>query len=180
MAQSEKPKIRNSLPPEMSVEHSRHDSIGQHRDDIFFAAIETTRMPMLVTDPRQPDNPIVFANRAFLSMSGYAAEEIMGHYCRFLQGPDTDRATVAAVREAVRDRREISTEILNYRKDGTSFWNALYVSPVYNQDKDLGRTPMTAGKLAAPAEQLTVAVVGSNLEVHWGTMKQSVAISAKK
>ncbi|HSU21781.1 MAG TPA: histidine kinase famiy protein [Variovorax sp.] len=137
MAQSEKPKIRNSLPPEVSVEHSRHDSIGQHRDDIFFAAIETTRMPMLVTDPRQPDNPIVFANRAFLSMSGYAAEEIMGHNCRFLQGPDTDRATVAAVREAVRDRREISTEILNYRKDGTSFWNALYVSPVYNQNKEL-------------------------------------------
>ena len=56
MAQSEKPKIRNSLPPEVSVEHSRHDAIGQHRDDIFFAAIETTRMPMLVTDPRQPDN----------------------------------------------------------------------------------------------------------------------------
>ena len=51
---------------------------------------------------------------------------------------------------------------------------------VYNQDKDLGRTPMTAGTLAAPSEQLTIAVVGSNLEVHWGTMKQSVAISAKK
>lgn len=51
---------------------------------------------------------------------------------------------------------------------------------VYNQDKDLGRTPMTAGTLAAPSEQLTVAVVGSNLEVHWGTMKQSVAIGAKQ
>ncbi|MGF6524942.1 histidine kinase famiy protein [Variovorax sp. PvP013] len=137
MAQSEKPKIRNSPPPEVAVEHSQADSIGQHRDDIFFAAIETTRMPMLVTDPRQADNPIVFANRAFLSMSGYAAEEIMGHNCRFLQGPDTDRATVAAVREAIQDRREISTEILNYRKDGTSFWNALYVSPVYNQNKEL-------------------------------------------
>jgi PAS domain S-box-containing protein len=137
MAQSEKPKIRNSPPPEVSVEHSLDGSIAEHRDDIFFAAIETTRMPMLVTDPRKPDNPIVFANRAFLSMSGYATEEIMGHNCRFLQGPDTDRATVAAVREAIRDRREISTEILNYRKDGTSFWNALYVSPVYNQNKEL-------------------------------------------
>ncbi|RZL99120.1 MAG: PAS domain-containing protein [Variovorax sp.] len=121
----------------MSVEHSLDGSIAEHRDDIFFAAIETTRMPMLVTDPRKADNPIVFANRAFLSMSGYAAEEIIGHNCRFLQGPDTDRATVAAVREAIRDRREISTEILNYRKDGTSFWNALYVSPVYNQNKEL-------------------------------------------
>jgi PAS domain S-box-containing protein len=137
MAQSEKPKIRNSPPPEVSVEYSQDASIAEHRDDIFFAAIETTRMPMLVSDPRKPDNPIVFANRAFLSMSGYAAEEILGHNCRFLQGPDTDRATVAAVREAIEDRREISTEILNYRKDGTSFWNALYVSPVYNQNKEL-------------------------------------------
>ncbi|RZM02260.1 MAG: PAS domain-containing protein [Variovorax sp.] len=137
MAQSEKPKIRNSPPPEVAVEHSHDDSIAGHRDDIFFAAIETTRMPMLVTDPRKPDNPIVFANRAFLSMSGYASEEIIGHNCRFLQGPDTDRATIAAVREAVEARREINTEILNYRKDGTTFWNALYISPVYNQDKEL-------------------------------------------
>ncbi|MFE8646400.1 histidine kinase famiy protein [Sphingomonas sp. NCPPB 2930] len=137
MSQSEKPRIKNSLPPEVSVLDSGDDAIAGHRDDIFFAAIETTRMPMLVTDPRQEDNPIVFANRAFISMSGYSGEEILGHNCRFLQGPDTDAATVAAIREAIEDRREINTEILNYRKDGTSFWNALYVSPVYNQNKEL-------------------------------------------
>jgi len=50
---------------------------------------------------------------------------------------------------------------------------------VYQEGQDLGRTPMTAGTLSAPAEQLTIAVVGSSLEIHWGTMKQSVAISAK-
>lgn len=50
----------------------------------------------------------------------------------------------------------------------------------YSEGQDLGRTPMTAGTLPAAAEQLTVAVVGGNLELHWGTMKQSVAISAKK
>lgn len=50
---------------------------------------------------------------------------------------------------------------------------------VYQEGQDLGRTPMTAGTLSSPAEQLTIAVVGSNLEIHWGTMKQSVAISAK-
>ncbi|MCS4511683.1 histidine kinase famiy protein [Xylophilus ampelinus] len=137
MSQPEKPRIRNSLPPEVSVLDSGDNAIASHRDDIFFAAIETTRMPMLVTDPRQKDNPIVFANRAFISMSGYSSEEILGHNCRFLQGPDTDAATIAAVREAIEDRREINTEILNYRKDGTSFWNALYVSPVYNQNKEL-------------------------------------------
>jgi PAS domain S-box-containing protein len=135
--QSEKPSIKNSPPPEVSVVDSGEGAIHKHRDDIFFAAIETTRMPMLVTDPRLPDNPIVFANRAFLSMTGYAPEEIIGLNCRFLQGPETDPSSVAAIREAVQDRQEINLEILNYRKDGTSFWNALFISPVFNQNKEV-------------------------------------------
>lgn len=113
------------------------DEVAHHKDDIFFAAIETTRMPMIVTDPRQRDNPIVFANRAFLSMSGYDTSEIVGRNCRFLQGPATDRASVAAIREAIEAEKEVQMEILNYRKDGSSFWNALFISPVYD----------TAGKL---------------------------------
>ena len=137
MSKSEKPPIKNSLPPEVSVTDSSDSAIEEHRNDIFFAAIETTRMPMLVTDPRKPDNPIVFANRAFLSMSGYANSEIEGHNCRFLQGPDTSQSTIQSIRDAIADRREINTEILNYRKDGTSFWNALYISPVFNQNKEL-------------------------------------------
>ncbi|MDB5895559.1 MAG: sensor hybrid histidine kinase [Rhodoferax sp.] len=137
MPQSEKPAIRNSIPPEIDIAFQGQDAIDGHRNDIFFAAIETTRMPMLVTNPKLPDNPIVFANRAFLSMSGYAHQEIIGCNCRFLQGPDTSRATVAALRDALAERREFSSEILNYRKDGSSFWNALYISPVYNQNKEL-------------------------------------------
>lgn len=112
-------------------------AIQDHKSDIFFAAIETTRMPMLVTDPRQPDNPIVFANRAFMSMTGYSAEEVQGHNCRFLQGPETNPDTIAEIREAIEDRREVTTEILNYRKDGSTFWNALFVSPVYDEHKNL-------------------------------------------
>ncbi len=137
MPSSEKPAIRGSAPPSVSLEDSAASSLSTHRDDIFFAAIETTRMPMLVTDPRQEDNPIIFANRAFLSMTGYSAKEVIGHNCRFLQGPDTDPAAVAALREAIAERREITTEILNYRKDGSSFWNALYVSPVYNANQEV-------------------------------------------
>ena len=65
------------------------------QDDIFFAAVEMTRMPMIVTDPNQDDNPIVFANVAFQELSGYRSEEIVGKNCRFLQGVGTDRETVA-------------------------------------------------------------------------------------
>ena len=105
-----------------------------HPDDrhseIFFAAVETTRMPMIVTDPNQPDNPILFVNKAFLAMTGYTSDELVGTNCRFLQGPETDKATVNEVREAVAAEREIAVEILNYRKNGSTFWNALFISPV--------------------------------------------------
>lgn len=105
--------------------------------DIFFAAVAMTRMPMVVADPNRPDHPIVFANQAFLEMTGYARDEVIGRNCRFLQGPETDPATRAQVREAIAARRDIATEILNYRKDGSTFWNALFVSPVYNAAGDL-------------------------------------------
>ncbi|MCC4600323.1 hybrid sensor histidine kinase/response regulator [Xanthomonas melonis] len=111
--------------------------VDERRSDIFFAAVETTRMPMTVTDPHLPDNPIVFANRAFLEMTGYSAEEIIGNNCRFLQGPDTDPASVQDVRESIDNRREFATEVLNYRKDGSSFWNALFISPVFDQQGNL-------------------------------------------
>jgi PAS domain S-box-containing protein len=123
--------------PRVTVHESTTADLSEHRSDIFFAAVETTRMPMIVTDPRQADNPIVFVNRAFLEMTGYSSEELLGNNCRFLQGPDTDRDTVDSVREAIAARSEVAVEILNYRKDGSSFWNALFISPVYNEHSEL-------------------------------------------
>lgn len=134
---SEKPAIKGSDAPGVHAADSGATAIQDHKSDIFFAAIETTRMPMLVTDPRQHDNPIVFANRAFISMSGYSAEDVLGRNCRFLQGPETNRDTIAEIRQAIEERREVTTEILNYRKDGSTFWNALFVSPVYDEHGNL-------------------------------------------
>ncbi|WP_245841577.1 histidine kinase famiy protein [Sphingomonas lenta] len=105
--------------------------------DIFFAAVKTTRMPMIVTDPHQADNPIIFCNDAFTFMTGYTEEEIVGHNCRFLQGPETDRAVIAQIRAAVEKVEEVAVEVLNYRKNGSTFWNALFVSPVYDAKGDL-------------------------------------------
>ncbi|MEB1529304.1 hybrid sensor histidine kinase/response regulator [Xanthomonas sp. WHRI 7945] len=124
-------------PSRVTVHENTTADLSDHRSDIFFAAVETTRMPMIVTDPRQADNPIVFVNRAFVEMTGYSSDELLGNNCRFLQGPDTDRDTVDSVREAIATRSEVAVEILNYRKDGSSFWNALFISPVYNEHGEL-------------------------------------------
>ncbi|AWN37121.1 hybrid sensor histidine kinase/response regulator [Methylobacterium radiodurans] len=100
--------------------------------DLLFTAAEKTRMPQIITDPNLPDNPIVFANRAFQNLCGYDAAELIGRNCRFLQGRDTDPADVAKVRDAVAARRDVVVEILNYHRDGTSFINELYISPVFD------------------------------------------------
>lgn len=105
----------------------------QDRGNIFFAAVEMTRMPMTVTDPRQPDNPIVFANGAFFDLTGYSNDEVMGRNCRFLQGPQTDPHTVEELRNAIREERAVAVDILNYKKDGKPFWNALFIGPIFDQ-----------------------------------------------
>lgn len=104
----------------------------EDRGDVFFAAIEMTRMPMILTDPNLPDGPIVFANKAFLDLTGYEEDEIVGRNCRFLQGAQTDRESVAELREAVAKHESIALEILNYRRDGSPFWNAVFIGPVYD------------------------------------------------
>ncbi|WP_431271487.1 histidine kinase famiy protein [Dankookia sp. P2] len=107
------------------------------RGNVFFAAVEMTRMPMIVTDPNQPDNPVVFANGAFLDLTGFNRDEIYGLNCRFLQGVLTSQDTIRQVREAIREHRPFAAEILNYRKDGTSFWNALFIGPIFDADGKL-------------------------------------------
>jgi len=109
----------------------------EQRGTVFFAALQMTRMPMILTDPRQDDNPIVFANKAFLDLTGYEESEIIGRNCRFLQGADTDRAAVADLREAIARREAISLEILNYKRDGSAFWNAVFIAPVFDDHGEL-------------------------------------------
>lgn len=97
----------------------------------FAAAMQAARLPMTITDPHRLDNPIVFANDAFLRLTGYARSEVEGRNCRFLQGADTDPDAAARIGHALRAGRDIGLDILNYRKDGTPFWNALAISPVF-------------------------------------------------
>ncbi len=105
--------------------------------DPFAAAVRATRMPMLVTDPHQADNPIVFVNDAFSKLTGYTRDEILGRNCRFLQGPETNRDDVARVRDAIERRVSIEVDLQNYKKSGETFWNRLLVSPVFDDEGQL-------------------------------------------
>lgn len=103
-------------------------------DDPFAAAFKHTRMPMIITDPAQQDNPIIFSNEAFSRLTGYTREELLGQNCRIIQGPDTDPSSISKVRAAIVAEESVAVDILNYRKDGTTFWNALFISPVWETD----------------------------------------------
>ncbi len=103
---------------------------SQGGTDIFFAAVQMSRMPMCLTDPHGDDNPIIFCNQAFEQLTGYSQDEIIGRNCRFLQGQDTDPAAVVEIRRQLHMQEDVHLELMNYRKDGSSFWNALFISPV--------------------------------------------------
>jgi PAS domain S-box-containing protein len=113
------------------------DEAFQDRKELAATAFQRTRMPMVVTDATSKDYPIVLANQAFLSLTGYAANEVLGKNCRFLQGAGTSAAAVAEIRAALQEEREGSVELLNYRKDGSSFWNQLHLSPIHDDDDRL-------------------------------------------
>jgi PAS domain S-box-containing protein len=95
-------------------------------------ALEAVSQGIVITDAGQPDNPIIYVNQGFERVTGYSREEALGRNCRFLQGPATDPAAVAEIRDAIAAQATSYCELLNYRKDGSTFWNALAISPVAN------------------------------------------------
>ena len=110
--------------------------VDRHTDP-FVAAVHATRMPMIITNPRLPDNPVVFVNDSFVRLTGYAREEILGRNCRFLQGEDTDPKTIKLLHDAVQAVRPLEVDIHNYRKNGEPFWNRLLMAPVFDADQRL-------------------------------------------
>ncbi|WP_267359297.1 MULTISPECIES: PAS domain S-box protein [unclassified Methylobacterium] len=123
--------------------------------DPFAAAVRATRMPMLITDPRQHDNPIIFVNEAFCQLTGFDRTEIIGRNCRFLQGPGTDAADVDRIRAAVAALETIEIAIYNYRKDGTPFWNQLLLAPVKDAKGEVAYFFASQYDVSADFAQLT-------------------------
>lgn len=126
--------IKHNVPTQSELAASGRGLVHQH---VFETAVHRTRMAMALSDPNLPDCPLVYVNPAFVKLTGYDPASCVGRNCRFLQGPETDRDAVQRIRQAVAERRSIDEELYNYRLDGSGFWNALYISPVFDDDGKL-------------------------------------------
>lgn len=101
------------------------------------ALIASSIVAAVVSDPRLADNPIVACNDAFVQLTGYGREEILGQNCRFLRGERTEPEQTAMLREAIAAPRPVMVELINYRKDGTTFRNAVMVAPLFDDEGEL-------------------------------------------
>ncbi|MBK1646319.1 PAS sensor protein [Thiocapsa imhoffii] len=99
--------------------------------------LDTSINGITLSDPDQEDNPIVYANAAFELITGYEREDIIGHNCRFLHGEDRDQVGLTKIREAIREHRDTTVTLRNYRKDGTLFYNRLSIRPLYDRQGKL-------------------------------------------
>jgi len=97
-------------------------------DFSFIKALQTAQQNFVVTDPSLPDNPIVYATQGFLNLTGYTLDQVLGRNCRFLQGPETDPKAVEKIRRSIEEGTDMSVCLLNYRVDGTTFWNQFFIA----------------------------------------------------
>ncbi len=112
---------------------AEHDLTGAR----LLESILVSPIASVISDPRLPDNPLVAVNDAFCALTGYDREEIIGRNCRFLAGPATEPWLTDRIREGTRAHRPVLVEILNYKKDGTPFRNAVLVAPLFDAEGDL-------------------------------------------
>ncbi|WP_395622066.1 PAS domain-containing protein [Sphingomonas daechungensis] len=106
-----------------------HWELSELRESIHHSPI-----PTIVTDCRLADNPIVEANDAFLDLTGYRRNDVMGKNCRFLAGKGTEPEAQDVLRTAVASGEPAIVELTNYRKDGSAFRNAVMLAPVRAED----------------------------------------------
>nr|AML77430.1 putative LOV domain-containing protein [Scapania nemorea] len=109
------------------------ESLRSRYTDRLKESLRNYEFNFVISDPRLPENPIVYASEGFCNMSGYSRDEVLGRNCRFLQGPGTDRRTVLELRDAIREERSAQVRILNYTKEGKPFWNLFHLAPVFSK-----------------------------------------------
>jgi len=104
---------------------------------LFQQAAHALPHGLVISDMRQAGQPIVYANPAFLALTGYALDEVLGHNCNFLQDIATDSDTIEKIKQAIHEQKPFSGKLLNYKKDGSTFWNQLSMSPIFDKQRNL-------------------------------------------
>ena len=92
---------------------------------------------IVISDPSVKDCPMVYVSKEFCEHTGYKMKEVLGKNCRFLQGPETDPNDIDQIRLAIRCKKKITIDILNYKKNGEKFWNRLRIMPIFDEKKEL-------------------------------------------
>jgi PAS domain S-box-containing protein len=124
--------------PQCVVASAQHaNSLLEKADYRLMAAIQTAQRSFCITDPSLPDNPIVFASAGFLQLTGYALDKVLGRNCRFLQGPKTDQKQVAILRKGVLEGVDTAVCLLNYKSDGTEFYNQIFVAALRDENYNI-------------------------------------------
>jgi len=116
--------------PDDLAAQKRNESSSDTMLDLKDRALDVAAEGITIADARLPDMPLIYINEGFERLTGYSAEATLGRNCRFLQGPNTDPEAAQEIRTAIREQRPCIVEILNYRRDGTTFWNRLSITPV--------------------------------------------------
>ena len=103
----------------------------------LMSALSGSQQNFAISDPSLPDNPIVYVSQGFLDLTGYTLEQVLGRNCRFLQGPGTDQSAVDVIRKGVREGVDTSVCLLNYKADGTPFWNQFFVAALRDAENNV-------------------------------------------
>lgn len=103
----------------------------------LMSALSGSQQNFAISDPSLPDNPIVYVSQGFLDLTGYTLDQVLGRNCRFLQGPGTDQSAVEVIRKGIKEGVDTSVCLLNYKADGTPFWNQFFVASLRDAENNV-------------------------------------------
>jgi PAS domain S-box-containing protein len=103
----------------------------------LMTALSGSQQNFAISDPTLPDNPIVYVSQGFLDLTGYTLDQVLGRNCRFLQGPGTDQSAVDVIRKGITEGLDTSVCLLNYKADGTPFWNQFFVAALRDAENNV-------------------------------------------
>jgi PAS domain S-box-containing protein len=146
-------------------------------------AMDEAPVGITISDPDREDNPIIYLNDRFETLTGYS--DVIGQNCRFLQSEGTDPETRATLREAIDDHRPVSVDILNYRHNGQKFWNRLDVAPVYGEEGEVAnfvgfQTEITERKIRERRLEVLNRVLSHNMRNKMNVIEGHVSLLGRE